>query len=223
MNTVLLLIATGPRYWQYIVPLIDSARKFFVPHDVLLFTDSPGRYNHTSVYVKAQGYPETTLKRYHTFLDHRALWTFYEQVFYVDIDAVFVDYVGSEIFSDGITATLHHNQKDNLLENRKDSFAYLPKADQYYCGGFNGGRTAAYLEMARAIVAAVDKDEQKKVLACWHDESHLNKYLADNPPAKVLSSDYCYPEPELYKPCNPRIVCLDKSLRDGLGYHSAIQ
>jgi hypothetical protein len=221
--TALLLIATGPRYWQYIVPLIDSAKKFFVPHDVLLFTDSPGRYNSTSVYLTPQGYPETTLKRYHTFLDHRDLWASYEHVFYVDIDAVFVDHVGPEIFSDGITATRHHNQKDNLLENRKESFAYLAKADQYYCGGFNGGRTPAYLEMAYSIAASVDKDEQKKITACWHDESHLNKYLSDYPPAKVLSSDYCYPEPELYKPCNPKIVCLDKSLRDGIGHNPALQ
>jgi len=216
MSTVLLLIATGPRYWQYIVPLIDSARKFFVPHDVLLFTDSPGRYNHTSVYLKAQGYPEATLKRYHTFLGHRTLWASYDFAFYVDIDALFTAPVGSEVFSNGITATLHHNQNvQGLLENNKNSFAYLSTASQYYCGGFNGGTTAAYLDMAAAIVKSVDGDERKGVLACWHDESHLNKYLSIHPPSKVLSSDYCCPEQELDR-INyiPKIVCLHKSLRN---------
>jgi len=218
MTVALLLIATSERYWQYINPLIESAKKFFVPHETLLFTDSHKSYGADyQAYEKNLGYPQATLKRYHTFLGIRDLLEHdFNYVFYVDIDAIFVSPVGDEVFSNGITATLHQNQKvDTLIETDPRSTAYLLKADQYFCGGFNGGTTPAFLKMAETISRNVDIDESRGVLAKWHDESHLNRYLSDNPPSKVLSSDYCYPEPELHKPCNPKIVCLDKSLRGG--------
>jgi hypothetical protein len=224
MRTALLLIATGPRYWPYILPLIKSAQKFFVPHDVILFTDSPTNYGFQIVYLPAQGYPETTLKRYHTFLDYVHLLDKYDYVFFVDIDAVFVDYVGPEIFADGITATLHRNQNPfDLLETRPHSTAYLAKMKEYYCGGFNGGTVEAYFEMAEHIRTAVDLDTKRGIVAIWHDESHMNRYLSEHPPAKVLTSDYCYPETELHKPCHPKIVCLEKARRDGVDHYSNLQ
>ena len=39
-NTALVVIATGDKYCEYIEPLIISAKKFFVPHKVILWTDS---------------------------------------------------------------------------------------------------------------------------------------------------------------------------------------
>lgn len=218
MNTALLLIATGEKYWPYATPLIESANKFFVPHETILFTDCPeslGADFHA--YQKNAGFPETTLKRYHTFLGLRELLEHdFDYLFYVDIDALFVNSVGEEIFSSGVTATLHHNQNWRaLLEENPDSTAYTESVQNYYCGGFNGGTSAAYLKMAEAIKDGVDRDEQNGIMARWHDESHLNRYLAEHAPAKILTSDYCYPEPELYKPNQAKIVCLDKSLRGG--------
>lgn len=214
MNTALLLIATGEKYWKYAEPLIESARKFFVPHETILFTDCPDSLGADfHAYQKNSGFPETTLKRYHTFLGLRDfLERDFSNLFYVDIDALFVQPVGEEIFSNGITATLHQNQNPyDLLEERPESTAYLKTVKEYYCGGFNGGTSTAFLDMARAIQAAVDKDAENGLIARWHDESYLNKYLSIHPPAKVLTSDYCYPEPELDKAGSPKIVCLEKS------------
>jgi hypothetical protein len=47
--------------------------------------------------------------------------------------------------------------------------------------------------MAETIVKCVDEDLQKGIVALWLDESHMNHYVALNPPAKVLPSTYCYP------------------------------
>ncbi len=222
MKTALLLIATSENYWSYIDPLLESAKRFFVPHVPVLFTDDPAPHKAYQIYHKAEGFPNATLKRYHTFLKHKDRLLSFDYIFYIDVDALFVSMVGEEVFGDGITATLHHGYAKKRFNCLKDcpetninSTAYLPNPSNYYCGGFNGGKSAAYLEMAEAIKRNVDIDESKGVLAKWHDESYLNKYLADNPPAKVLSSDYCYPEPELHVPCIPKIVCLDKSLRGG--------
>ena len=218
MNTALLLIATGEKYWPYAKPMIDSAKQFFVPHETILFTDCPESLGADfRAYQKNSGFPETTLKRYHTFLGLRdVLEHDFSYLFYIDIDAIFVRPVGEEIFSGGITATLHHNKNWRaLLEDNPRSTAYTESVQNYYCGGFNGGTSSAYLEMAGAIAAAVDEDEDRGIIAKWHDESHLNKYLAIHPPTKILTSDYCYPEPELDKPNQAKIVCLDKSLRGG--------
>lgn len=218
VSVALLLISTGVKYWQYIRPLIESADRFFVPHDTFLFTDSPKDYGVFQIYQKNLGYPQTTLRRYHSFLTIRKEIERYDYIFYVDIDAIFVQPVGEEIFSNGITATRHHgfiNKPCDCLETNVQSAAYLPSVTHYYCGGFNGGATGSYLAMAETVKKAIDADEANGILAKWHDESHLNRYLKDNPPAKILSSDYCYPEPELHKSNNARIVCLDKSLRGG--------
>ena len=219
MATILLLIATGEKYWQYIAPLLASAGRFFVPHETLLLTDCPSGFGVYQVSKENKGYPETTLKRYHSFLEHRAFIEKFDYAFYVDIDAIFVNPVGEEIFSSGITATLHHGfvgkPAAGALEHNSKSAAYLPDATTYYCGGFNGGTSKAYLDMAKWIRSSVDYDAKQNITAVWHDESHLNKYLSIHPPAKVLGSEYCYPETQLDRENNAKIVCLEKSWRGG--------
>lgn len=219
VNTLLLLIATGESYHQYIRPLLASADEFFVPHETLLLTDCPNDFGVHQVYKANAGYPETTLKRYHSFLEYGDFISQFDNCFYIDIDALFVKPVGAEIFSDGITATLHHGYLhkpiSSVIERNPQSAAYLPSASSYYCGGFNGGASATYLGMADAICAGIDADARKKIVAMWHDESHLNKYLAMHPPAKVLDSSYGYPETELETPNNAKIVFLEKAWRGG--------
>src|SRR6202030_77917 len=109
MKTALLVIATGEKYHQYIEPLIESARKFLFPHDVILWTDC--NWLHSVAYQftkKGLGYPGETLHRYHTFLSQESLLQSYDNLFYCDVDMSWVAPVKEEeILSDGITATLH--------------------------------------------------------------------------------------------------------------------
>jgi hypothetical protein len=48
--------------------------------------------------------------------------------------------------------------------------------------------------MAKELAKDIKVDDERGVMAVWHDESHLNRYLATHPPAKVLGPEYCYPE-----------------------------
>jgi hypothetical protein len=225
MKTALIVIATRPRYHAFAKAMIASAKHFFVPHDVVLFTDSDERFDvrHQCVWP-SYGYPEATLYRYHAVMSQHALLSEYDYVFYGDADALFVSRVKEEdIFSDGITATLHSGfcvkNTQGTPEARPESAAYCPRVKQYFCGGFNGGTSQAYLQMAEKIRDGVEEDKKKNIMAVWHDESHLNRYLFDNPPAGVLSPSFCYPEnyngrygwaPEQYKPV---FVVLDKGAR----------
>lgn len=212
MRIAHLIIATGPKYHQFVNPLIQSANQFFVPHDTVLWTD--GNFvSHSGLTVIRQpclGFPLETLHRYHTFLSQIALLSGYDMVFYSDCDMRFVSPVAlSDVIADGIVATRHPGfmvsrthpkwgltHTTGTPERNHQSAAYIPRdaKNVYYCGGFNGGRTEKFIEMARKIRQMVDQDHDNGFTAIWHDESHLNRYLYDNPPARVLTPSFCYPE-----------------------------
>jgi hypothetical protein len=221
MNTILIFIATGHKYQQYVAPVIEGADKFFVPHDTLLFTDRKQNLNINQVVVPARGFPNETLLRYHTILSQPWLAE-YDYIFYSDIDMRFVGKIGPEIYADGITATIHPGymgQRFKPVETDPRSTACATGARRYYCGGFNGGTSKAYLRMAETIRRNIDIDSGNGITAQWHDESHLNKYLKDHPPAKTLSPSYCYPSDEQRewyikrwhgRDFERKIVCIDK-------------
>ena len=203
MRTALVIIATGERYYKFIEPLIKSVREYFVPVDIFLWTDRliddyKERPDFITI-IEGRGYPNETLHRYHTILTREEELSKYDQIFYCDIDMLFVAPVG-DIFSDGITATIHPGYigeeriKKATPERRPISTAYCPELKMYYCGGFNGGSASHYLAMAREIRKNIDIDTSRGITAIWHDESHLNRYLHDHAPAKILSPAYCYPE-----------------------------
>ena len=210
MKTALVLIATGDYYRAAARRLIETSRKYFVPHDVILFTDRPSVNKGDTewpvkkvVQTEALGYPRATLMRYHTVLTEKRLLSEYDYIFYSDVDMLFVGEVQEiDIFSDGITATEHPGYVGlaGTPETDPRSAAFCPRVRTYFCGGFNGGTSTAYLAMAETIRLGVDADDLKGVMAIWHDESHLNRYLFNNPPAKILSPAYCFPQDEYESP-----------------------
>jgi histo-blood group ABO system transferase len=202
VRTALLVIATGEKYHQYVNPLLESAREFFVEHDAFVWTDvHVGASAIDAKFVVAKeplGYPNETLYRYHTILQQRSLLAKYDYLFYLDVDMRMVAPVGKEIFSNSITACLHPGYVNEVgsPERRPESMAAIPynAKNKYFCGGFNGGFSGAFLGMAAELAWCIDKDTEKGILAVWHDESHLNRYLHDHPPSKILDPSYCYPE-----------------------------
>jgi len=228
MKTALLVISTGDKYAQYIDPLLQSAEKFLFPHDPILWTSSPAY--HTNWQLRRYpglGYPGETLHRYHRFLEQHNLLSEYDFLIYTDVDMRFVAPIKEEeIISNGITATEHPGYVglNGTPEKNPASAAYCPVLRNYFCGGFNAGTTESFLKMSETIAAAVDEDTKNGIKAVWNDESHLNRYLYDNPPAKILSPSYCYPESEykasgyygaIWRSCGrtditPKLLALDK-------------
>ena len=104
-------------------------------------------------------------------------------------------------------------------ERNPKSLAYVAPGDgkTYYAGGFNGGRTKEFIEMSEVIAERVNKDLENDVVALWHDESHMNRYLIDNPPALSLTPSYCWAE-EFYNnpnyPYEPKIIALQKNHKE---------
>lgn len=194
MNSVLIFICTGKDYWKYLPPIINSVNQFF-PVDILLFTDNPHSYNVTKkVMIPHIGWPSVTLMRFHTFLSEREWLSSYTHIFYLDVDMLVVSPIGEEVLSDGITACLHGafiGKKGTPEENPKSTaFLLAENIREYYTGCFFGGSTEAFFDMAEKISSNIDIDNANDFIATWHDESHLNRYLYVNWPAKVLGEEY---------------------------------
>jgi Glycosyltransferase family 6 len=233
MSVALVVIATGKKYHQYIDPLLESAREYFVPHTPILWTDALGIHKAFQFYLENEGYPNTTLHRYHTLLKNKEALATYDYIYYVDVDMRFISSVKEEdVFSNGITATLHPGYTDlvGTPERRPESKAYIPPTadNQYFCGGFIGGTAEAFLTMSECIASAVEEDTKNGIKAIWNDESHSNRFLYYNPPARILDPSYCYPESEYLHPggyysaiwrmggrvnITPKLLALDKGPR----------
>lgn len=194
MSIALLVIATGgERYTKFVRPLLESAREYFPVHHPIVFTDSDEAFGAIQVHQENLGWPRATLMRYHAFQRSQELLRKFDYLFYCDVDMLFVNKIEpEEICADGITATLHPGFPQTF-ERGAASTAYVAGDHPYYQGCFVGGRTDRFLAMCEEIAICIDADDANGVMAVWHDESHLNRYLVDHPPAKVLTPAFAYP------------------------------
>ncbi|XP_053549272.1 histo-blood group ABO system transferase [Bombina bombina] len=115
-----------------------------------------------------------------------------------DVDMVFNDHVGVEMLGD-LVATVHPAlflvEPENFpYERRPISAAAIPKGegDFYYMAAFYGGKVQEIHKLTTACQKGIISDKEKNIEAAWQEESHLNKYLVDHKPTKVLSPEYIW-------------------------------
>ena len=144
----------------------------------------------------------------------------FDYCYYFDVDMGIVGKVGDEVLGD-LVATMHPYQsfypkEQRTYDRNPQSLAYVPAGQEgelYYAGGFNGGSTKRFLEMAEVLADRVNKDLENDVIALWHDESQMNRYLIDNPPTLSLTPSYCFAEEQMQNPEYPydaKIIALKK-------------
>lgn len=214
----LLVISTG-KYDVFIPNLFKSMKKYFLKnHEVTMIVfsdkDMPKKEGLSHIFQEHEGWPNATLKRYHIFDKHKEVLSEYDYLFYCDADMLFVSEVGDEIIGD-LVCTIHpgfFNGTRGTYETNNNSTAFVSdmEVSKYYAGGFNGGNSNNFLKMASFIKNNIDIDLEKKIIAVWHDESHLNRYLIDNKPNIELSPSYCYPE-KWNIPFKKKLLALDKN------------
>ena len=222
MKIAFLNIATN-KYINFLPELLKSINKYFLPEvekHFYIFTnnlDYPLNHKNISkILIKAKGWPGDTYYRYHHFLSIKEALKNYDYVYYLDADMKIVDYVGKEVLTD-LLGVQHPgfvvNKQGTPEDKQKESTAYLEKKNvvQYCCGGFQGGSPKEYLKLSEIISHNIDIDDKNNILAVWHDESHVNRYFADNPPTKILNAGYCAPESAWQVPFPYKIIALDKS------------
>lgn len=206
-------IVTG-RYTAFWPEFIESFAKKFLPGTqrcIYLFSDEKEDFFRQGLpenielryhKIEHQPWPFMTLMRYHLFMEHYEEWKACDYIFFINSTYIFYKTLGPEILPgpehEYLVAAEHRQsvrrKPDRYTYDRNPaSKAYIPYGlgAHYYAGGFNGGTVPAFKTMCESIMLATDEDLKNDIIALWHDESHLNKYLL-NKNIKVLPPTYVW-------------------------------
>ncbi|QKJ30432.1 glycosyl transferase family 6 [Mucilaginibacter mali] len=230
----ILYICTG-KYDIFWKKFYTSAEKYFLPgHKKIyfVFTDASRIYaeekpNIKKIYQETLGWPYNTLLRFEMFLKAEEYLQQCGYLFYLNANIVFTDTVSDDILpangNEGLLVVKHPGYWDKTndvfpYDRNPDSLASIAsgQGQYYFMGGFNGGQTDAYLQLIKTLKNNIRTDLDKGVIALWHDESHLNKYMLDRNP-KILSPAYGYAE-GFDLPFEPKVLILKKEKYGGHDY-----
>lgn len=227
MKAAILYIATG-KYTVFWKEFYESFEKNFLPQTkktYFLFTDAKAlpfsdRENVCIIPQKNLGWPDNTLQRFSLFAREEKRWQDYAYTFFINANFLCVKTVTEAEFlptkEDLLAAehaSGHGKHPDEMTYDRNPkSKAYVPFGEgrYYVMGGLNGGKTGPYMEMVHKLKENVDADTANGVVAVWHDESHLNRYIIGREDVKVLPPCYGFPE-GWDLPYEPTMLLRDKS------------
>jgi hypothetical protein len=211
-SVCLVTVVSGPVYDRFAREFFATAKEHFRPTDSVRFEILPG----------VEGWPAATLYRYHVLLSHADRLDC-DYLYLVDADMRCEGLIGPEILG-SLVAVRHPGYVGRSLgelpyERMPESSAYVAceEGGIYYAGGLVGGERDCFLVLAKRIVKQIGENAERGIIARWHDESHLNRCLIDDPPEITLDPSYLHPDddswyltvwPELYE---RRLVALDKN------------
>ncbi len=188
----LVVVVHGAIYERYAAKMLRSAAVHFDPSPLVELVTVPGE----------PGWPNASSCRYRRILEH-ADQVAGDYVFMVDADMLFEDRVGQEILTpEGLTVTIHPGFPDpgqadapwnQDIDERSAAWCVdVPRAGvRYHPGAFVGGPRGVFLELARTVEEWLEQDGAAGFWPRWYDESYLNRYLLEHPPALVLDGSYC--------------------------------
>ena len=215
---VAVLVPATQRYTVFVAPVLESFGRYFLRDcavECIILTDLPAAVSARTLYIPHRPWPGVTIHKFHYLCQYAKELSAFDYVFVCDADMRVAAPVGREILGD-LVATRHPIFYDKPTgewpyERNPDSTAYIAAGAgaAYVMGAFFGGRTENVLAMAADRRAAIEADYARGLEAVWHDESHLNRYVFDHPPDRLLSPAYCYPEGSKL-PFEPKILALDK-------------
>ena len=239
MKIAILYICTG-KYTVFWKDFYESAaRLLFEGHQktYFIFTDAEKidfdeKSNIKKVYQEKLGWPFDTLMRFNMFLKAENDLKNFDYIFFFNANMLFVEKVGDELidYENGtnLLAVKHPGYykadcKDFPYERKKESTAYVPygEGQYYFMGGLNGGKAYDYLTLIHSLDNNIKIDLDHNIIAQWHDESQLNRYLI-NKKVKVLSPEYGYPE-GWNLPLKPKIIIRNKNKWGGHSQLRGIQ
>ena len=156
------------------------------------------------------------MMRFEIYLNIYDKFKDFDYIFSVDADLEAVgDISASQIISD-LTACRHPGYpapgpaRSLPYDHHENSAAYIAddESGNYYFGAFWGGKVSFVTNMLKTIKRRVKADLKNNIIPSWHDESHLNRYLLDLPPA--ISLDAGFVTAEGNNVGNTKIIQLNK-------------
>jgi len=220
------LIATN-NYIVFLDDMLQSADKHFFPttqRHIIIYTNMqpPTKYVGMYptivfhfIYIQHEPWPFITLKRFHIFskcsldLDYS---------FYCDVDAVFMKTLDNDFLKDTIYGTIHPGFKGakGSVCSDTSSTSCIPVGanDTYFCGGFFGGDHGRFMRLSDELRDRVQIDINNRIVAAWHDESHLNWYFWKHKP-DILAFPFAVAEGVDHPVADTHILFIDKARRGG--------
>jgi hypothetical protein len=226
----ILYIATG-RYVVFWKDFFKSSEEFLLPNTekhYFIFTDKddvfPINKRVHLIKQKKLGWPKDTLMRFSMFLKIEDVLKEFDYIYFFNANLKIVDIIYENDFlpkKESELVVVQHpgffNKSRDLFdyETNKESLAYIPnnKGEFYIAGGLNGGTASSYLKLIKSINKNTIKDYSKNIIAKWHDESHLNKYII-NKKVKLLDAGFLFPEFNNI-PFKKKIIVRDKNCVGG--------
>ena len=210
--------------------LPDTEKHYFVwTDDKEIIKEAQNSANIKTYRQKTEPWPFPTLKRFEYFLRAEEDLSKMDHLIFMNANLIVMEKILSgEVLPSGderIFVTLHpgfYNKTPDefTYDNNPGCAAYIAPGEgqHYFAGGFNGGRTEDYLKMIRFLAGRVEEDLKKKIIALWHDESYLNRYIFDyDKPYRILDPGFLYPE-GWDIPFEQKILILDKNKKGGHDY-----
>ena len=208
ITVAILYVCTG-KYICFWDEFFNSCEKHFLPDTpkhYYVFTDQhfaqEDAPNVTRIHQENLGWPDNTLRRFHMFLNVENDLSRHDYLFFFNANCLFrkdisLDFLPAD--NEQLLVGRHPGNVDKEpdqmpYERRSRSRACIPfgTGKDYVCGGVNGGHSKTFLRFAKSARDAIDADYHDGVVAVWHDESHLNRYVLDHPHV-VRHAGYCYP------------------------------
>lgn len=211
MNKIAILYICTGEYTVFWKDFYDSYEMFFLVEsqkEYYVFTDEKELYQKDNEHVhiifqESLGWPDNTLKRYHMFDRIKEELGKYDYIYFMNANCLCVKSITEQefCFPNRLLVVQHpgfynkNNHEYTYDRNPKSTACISGGEGKYYiCGGVNGGATKEFLLMTNRIKERIDRDYENKVVALWHDESHINRYIIDYPDYIMLTPSYCYPE-----------------------------
>ncbi|XP_056232772.1 globoside alpha-1,3-N-acetylgalactosaminyltransferase 1-like [Seriola aureovittata] len=212
-RVAVVVFAVG-KYTRFLKGFLESSEKYFLVDfrvTYYIFTDNEkdvpkirlgeGRKISIVTVPSAMRWQDVVLGRmkWATITIDKQIRNEADYLFMMDIDSVFHNHFGAESLSQ-LSAVLHrgyykNTNRDNFpYERRPKSKAYIPtgEGDYYYTAAVWGGYLEEMYKLVRYCYEQSEEDAKNKIEAVWQEESHLNKYLLNNKPTKVLSPEYLW-------------------------------
>lgn len=202
----ILTIATG-NYTNFLKELIESINsKFLINKQKHIYVFTNKHFENTNdvtyIYIPHLPWPLNTLLRFYYFKSITNSLQEFDFIYYMDSDTIVYDTIDETILpiNDEIIGAHHHwewNVTNSYDNTNTKSTAYVdtssPDFVPEYCQAcFFGANKNSFIKMTNELEDNINTDFKNNVIAKWHDESHFNKYILNNP-KKILNSSYTHP------------------------------
>lgn len=208
----ILYICTG-EYSKFWTEFYRSAEKYMLSNEELhyfIFTDDEVLLNIQDsnihpIFQTNLVWPYPTLYRFKFFIEQQERLGKMDYLIFCNANLLFLKNINLDdlLIEKPMFATIHPSEYKKTkrkfpYERNKKSLAFVDQDGselEYVCGGFNGGRSAYFLNMARDLSYNIEQDLNNGIIAIWHDESHFNRYFnLNNNIFSILPSTFAWPK-----------------------------